>query len=240
MYRPTIDNDLIQDYTYRLFQQGHFIKVPVIFGDDTNEGTIFVPQNTSSLGEANTFLQAQFPNIRPKDFIKINDWYLRPNDTMTFPDSEPYWRPTSNAFGEMRYVCSGIATSSIYASAGVSSWNYHYDVRELTEEASGFGVPHTVELSAIWGPQYVPGPASYTTTNAAIVPVMQGYWPSFIKHLDPNPGRYRGSPEWKQWGIENDYHRIYIRTNQTRMEHVPAEQIERCEYLVKIGAGLDP
>ncbi|KAJ5293526.1 uncharacterized protein N7443_009479 [Penicillium atrosanguineum] len=81
----------------------------------------------------------------------------------------------------MRYVCSGIFMSSIYASSGVNSWNYHYDVGDPMEEASGFG--------------YVPGSASYTTINAAIVPVMQGYWTSFIKHLDPDPGRYLGSPE---------------------------------------------
>lgn len=32
MYGPTIDGDLIQDYTYKLFAEGKFIKVPTIFG----------------------------------------------------------------------------------------------------------------------------------------------------------------------------------------------------------------
>lgn len=32
MYGPTIDGDLIQDYTYKLFAGGKFIKIPTIFG----------------------------------------------------------------------------------------------------------------------------------------------------------------------------------------------------------------
>ncbi|KAJ5302436.1 alpha/beta-hydrolase [Penicillium atrosanguineum] len=56
MYRPVVDNDLVPDYIYRLFKQGHFIKVPVLFRDDTNEGTPFVPQNSSSVGEAKMWL----------------------------------------------------------------------------------------------------------------------------------------------------------------------------------------
>jgi carboxylesterase type B len=32
MYGPTIDGDFITDYTYRLFAEGRFVKVPTIFG----------------------------------------------------------------------------------------------------------------------------------------------------------------------------------------------------------------
>lgn len=35
--------------------------MPVIFGDDTNEGTIFVPENVSSIAEADGFIHAQYP-----------------------------------------------------------------------------------------------------------------------------------------------------------------------------------
>ena len=36
-YSPCIDGDYIRDYPYKLFEQGKFIKVPIIFG--------YVPQN---------------------------------------------------------------------------------------------------------------------------------------------------------------------------------------------------
>ncbi|PWY71463.1 triacylglycerol lipase [Aspergillus heteromorphus CBS 117.55] len=241
MYGPVLDGDLVLDYTYRLFHQGKFIKVPVIFGDDTNEGTIFVPKNTSSVSEADTFIQSQFPNISLVQLAKINNWYLTENQTRQFPHAKPYWRPAGNAYGEIRYICPGIDMSTVYSQAGVNSWNYHYDVQDPDAEASGDGVTHTVEANAIWGPQYVSGtpPSSYFTSNAPIVPVMQGYWTSFIKTFDPNPHRSLDSPEWKTWGVGNEsYHRIWIRTNQTAMETVPTDQQERCKYLTSIGTDL--
>ncbi|KAJ9272283.1 hypothetical protein DTO212C5_1468 [Paecilomyces variotii] len=241
MYGPTVDGDLVPDYTFALFEQGRFIKVPVIFGDDTNEGTMFVPKSTSSVKEADTFIQAQFPAIQPQQLSKINSLYLGPNSTRNFPQSSPYWRPASNAYGEIRYICPGIALSDIYAKFGVPSWNYHYAVLDPDSEKSGLGVSHTVEVNAIWGPQYVSTtpPKSYTTTNAPIVPVMQGYWTSFIRTYNPNTYRAAGSPRWETWseGL-SDYQRIFIRTGDTKMETVYKAQKERCQYLKSIALDL--
>ncbi|GAB1212872.1 hypothetical protein ATERTT37_002021 [Aspergillus terreus] len=217
LYGPTIDEDLVPDYTYRLFHEGKFIKVPVIFGDASDEGTVFVPKNSSSLGEADTFIQNQFPEIELRHFAKINKWYFTDDQLVPYPNAGHYWKATSNAYGEMRYICPGIDMSSIYAKAGVASWNFHYAVLDPQSEASGEGTTHTVERFAIWGPHYVPekAPESYFTSNAPIVPVMQGYWTSFIKSLDPNLYRYPGSPEWKTWGNGDGYSRLFIRTGET-------------------------
>lgn len=240
MYRPTIDGDLVKDYTYRLFQQGRFVKVPVIFGDDTNEGTIFVPKDVASVGQADTFLQNQFPDIQLHHLAQINSWYLEGNATETFPSAGPYWRSTSNAYGEIRYICPGVYLSSVYSETELKSWNYHYAVEDPAATASGIGVPHTVEVNAIWGPQYVSGdaPLSYYTTNAPIIPVMQGYWTSFIRSYDPNTHRHPGSPEWEMWGSSGGHRRIFIKTGQTRMESVPVGQRMRCDYLTGIGVTL--
>ncbi|KAL5365830.1 Alpha/Beta hydrolase protein [Aspergillus floccosus] len=240
LYGPTIDEDLVPDYTYRLFHQGKFIKVPVIFGDASDEGTVFVPKNTSSLGEADTFIQNQFPEIELHQFAKINKWYFTDDQLVPFPNAGHYWKATSNAYGEMRYICPGIDMSSIYEKAGVASWNFHYAVTDAQSEASGEGTTHTIERFAIWGPQYVPekAPESYFTSNAPIVPVMQGYWTSFIKSLDPNLYRYPGSPEWKTWGKGDEYRRLLIRTGETSMESVPEAQTGRCKYLISIGPEL--
>lgn len=241
LYSPTIDGDLVQDLTLTLFHQGKFIKVPVIFGDDTNEGTIFVPKDTSSVAEADTFLKNQFPAITKTQLHKINGFYLKRNQTVTFPKSEPYWRPASNAYGELRYICPGIDLSSTYAKAGIQSWNYHYAVQDPDAENDGTGVSHTVEVNALWGPDYVSAkaPPSYTSTNAGIIPIVQGYWTSFIRSLDPNKHRDLSSPEWKTWGKgEDTYRRIFIRTNQTQMEFVSQDQRDRCEYLIGIGEHL--
>lgn len=239
MYGPTIDEDLVPDYTYRLFNKGKFIKVPVIFGDDTNEGTMFVPKGVSSVAEADTFLQNQFPSMTKAHLAKINSMYLTPNQTKEFPGAKPYWRPASNAYGEIRYICPGIKMSSIYADAGVPSWNYHYAVQDPAKEKEGMGTSHTVEVHAIWGPGNTgqSAPASYTKSNAAIVPLMQAYWTSFIVFLDPNTKRHSSSPKWQTWDGDAN-RRIFIRTGDTKMETVPQQQRSRCKYLMSIGLDL--
>lgn len=241
LYGPTLDEDLVPDYTYKLFHEGKFIKVPVIFGDDTHEGTMFVPKSVSSVTEADTFIRNQFPYMTQTQMSKINDMYLTANQTEEFPGAKPYWRPASTAYGEIRYICPGIDTSSVFAAAGVKSWNYHYAVQDPAKEASGMGTDHTVEVNAIWGPANTGHnpPASYHTTNAAIIPVIQAYWTSFIRSLNPNTNRLSSSPEWQAWGTGGDaYRRIFIRTNNTKMEIVPQKQKTRCKYLTSIRVAL--
>ncbi|KZT28122.1 putative triacylglycerol lipase [Neolentinus lepideus HHB14362 ss-1] len=237
-YGPTIDGTFISDYTYRLFAEGKFIRVPSIFGDDTNEGTIFAYSTTDTLGESDAFLQSRFPYLTLQQLGKINSLYPKTNESFPLaPNAGKYWRQCANAFGEIRYICPGIYISGVLQNAGVpGSWNYHYNVEDPTEVAEGLGVPHTVELNAIWGPQYVSGrpPASYFTTNAHVVPIMQGYWTSFIRSFDPNTYRYPGSAEWETWG-EQGYQRLLIQSNGTTMETVPQDQQARCAYLSSIG-----
>lgn len=251
-YAPMVDGDLVPDYTYRMFEEGRFLEVPVIFGDVTDEGTTFVPANLTSIAEADTFLQAQFPALKPQHLSRIHDYYLRDiNSSQLYPNATRYWHPVSNAYGELRYKCPGIAMSKIYDKAGVPNWNYHYSVLDPADQASGKGVWHVVELNAIWGPENMwwsetisnPPPESYYTSNAPIIPVMQGYWTSFIRSFNPNTYRYPGSPKWETWsgggrGGEEGYQRLFIRTGETRMESVPENQRERCGYLTSIGVDL--
>jgi len=149
MYGPTIDGDLIVDYTYNLFAAGKFIHVPTIFGDDTNGGTIFAPKNTTNISQSDIFLHNQFPALTLADLLWINDNY--PETNVTYPNAGPYWRQCSNIYGEMRYMCPGLFCSSALTDrTSQPSWNYRYNVEDPTQVAEGLGVPHTVEVNAIW------------------------------------------------------------------------------------------
>ena len=99
-------------------------------------------------------------------------------------------------------------------------------------------MPHIAEVAAVWGPDNVgdDAPPSLNTTNAAIIPVVQGYWTSFIRTLDPNVFRASGSPEWTVFN--SSMHRILLQTNVTSMEIVPEDQSSRCEFLMGEAVGL--
>ena len=250
MWNPVLDNQMVQSYTRTAFNNGKFIKVPVIFGDDTNAGTIFTPRGTSSLAQSNTFLQDQFPHLTSEHLKRISQLY--PNDGPDFNNAGTWWRQVSNAYGDMRYMCPTLWASSTLARYGLKgNWNYRYNVEDPTQMQRGLGVPHTAELSAIWGPSNTNGatPASYRRgeQNEWIVPMIQGYWLSFIKTLNPNTLRAKGSPVWDEFllldeqddAANADWNRMLFDTsNTTGIEDVGTSVRTRCQYLNSIGLAL--
>lgn len=110
------------------------------------------------------------------------------------------------------------------------------------QEAEGLGTPHTVETNAIWGPENVNGaaPASYLPggINAGVVPIIQGYWTSFIRSYNPNTYRLPGTAEWQEWTADTKQRLLFV-TNGTSMESVPQDQRQRCAYLSSIGVALE-
>jgi len=245
MWNPTIDDDLIRDYTYRAFTQGKFIHVPSIFGDDTNGGTVFAPRHTNTTGDSSTFLHDQFPYLTLSQLRHINTLYpiTSPTNNLTFPNSGPYWRQLSNAYGDMRYLCPGLSISTSLSRHHVpKNWNYQYNVADPAQIAQGLGVPHTVEVNAIWGPENVNGgaPLSYypNGTNADVPAIMQGYWTSFVRAHDPNTYRLPGTPRWEKW-TERGMRRLWIEGDgATRMERTSQYYRERCAFFNGIGVSV--
>lgn len=241
MWGPVIDGDLITDLTYTAFKRGKFIKVPTIIGDDTNGGTQFTPKNTSSLAEGNVFLKNQFPFLTLEQLATLNDLYPNPNQTC--PNVGCYWRQVSNEYGEGRYMCPGLYITSLYTQNGVkASYAYRWNVEDPAQIASGLGVPHTIELSAIFGPNNTNGkaPDSYYPggINAESVPVIQGYWTSFIRTFDPNKYRYPGSASWLAWTDRNQQRLLFETGGVTEMEKIDAGLRERCDYWASIGVSI--
>lgn len=242
MYGPTIDEDLVPDYTYALFAQGRFANVPTIFGSDANDGTRFVPMATSTLADTNEFLRDQFPALTLSQLREIDELY--PDTGERFPNAGAYWRQGSNAYQDVRYTCPGLFLSQQMTERGLDSYLYRWNVQDPAQVSSGLGVPHSSEMAALFAPEYDQpqsgAPASYSTTNRFIIPVMQGYWTSFVRSLDPNQYRYEDTPVWEAWD-DSDPERIMLQTNATAMESVSGSgvgHLDRCEYLWSIGAAI--
>lgn len=242
MYGPTLDYDLIPDITYNMFAQGKFQKMPVIFGDDTNGGTVFVPRATANLSQSDQFLKNQFPYLTLSQLTQINAMYPV-SEQPQFNNTGYYYRQVAKAYGDMRYTCPGIYIGAQYQTYGVpQAWNYLWNVSDPTLAATGYGVTHTSEVHAIFGPESTNGgaPASYYSgqVNAAIVPVIQGYWSSFVRAYDPNTYRLPGSPMWRTQGSSLGAQRLAFRTNATAMELVDSAQVQRCNYFTSIGSSV--
>ncbi|MCJ1381989.1 hypothetical protein MMC17_005101 [Xylographa soralifera] len=229
-YNPVLDDNFVTDYPIRSFTSGKFVKVPTIFGDDTNEGTIFGDQSVKTAADSEAFLVDQFPALNPTELAQYSKMYAL-NDQSPLP----YWHHVSAAYGETRYICPGIVLSTIMAAHDVPTWNYRYDVLDPEAVAAGLNVQHGAEMPAIWWPGW-PAPASYSTTNRNIVPVMQGYWTSFIRDFDPNTHRAEETPEWEEWGSGQ---RMRLVAKGSVMEEVQEPQRQRCAYISGIEVEID-
>lgn len=230
-WNPVIDGDFIPEVTYAAMEKGRFVDVPVLMGDDTNGGTVFTPRDTATTPQVNTFLHDQFPFLTLGDLYDIDHMY--PPTDCSSPGCK--WRLLSDIYGDIRYMCSTLFMSQQYAKKG-KSWNYRWNVEDPRQVNEGLGVPHTVEVHAVFGPENTRGaPASYFKggENAHAVTVAQGYWTSFIRTLNPNKLRAKGSAEWEQ---ADGWKRIVVNTGgQTEMETVNSEQRRRCTFYKNIG-----
>ena len=230
-YTSIIDNDFITDHPSRLYAAGKFVHVPTIFGSNSDEGSIFTDQAVHSRSDSEAFLKKQYSFLTPTQLTKYNTMY-----GLDQQDSSPYWHRVSRAYGETRYICPSLYLSTdLIKYNNAETWTYRFDVLDPKAVAKGFGVPHGAELGAIWG---VGGPKSYSGENKAIIPIMQGYWTSFIKSYDPNTYRAAGTPKWEQW-VGGEQKRIRLDAKGTAMEKVEDAQKERCAYLSGIAGDLE-
>ncbi|KAL3461691.1 carboxylesterase family protein [Aspergillus heterothallicus] len=226
-FTPVIDGDVIRGRLYRLYGQGRFLRLPLIVGSDTNEGSIFAP-NASSPAEISLLFKSLYPDLNRRQLNLINTHYP---ERAPVPQHAAYFPSASAGLGDAVLTCPGIEMTGTVEryihSRKPKVWNYRYNVQDTTLIAAGGGVPHTIETEAIFGPDY----GSFTTPsiraiNAGIVPVVMNYYISFVRTLDSNTLRDEAAPLWKPWDGDE---RLKIQMNSTAMERLSRADRERCD-----------
>ncbi|KAF9880038.1 triacylglycerol lipase [Colletotrichum karsti] len=227
-WTPCIDGDLIQDYPYAMYDQGKFIKVPVLFGTGSNEGSVFAA-NVGTQEEFVNFMIDNYPKLTPNQTDTMLEKYpLLPE----LPNHNAWFPSTSQAYGETTFICPANNIMNAYAAENLtsSSWSYRFNVQDETNTASGLGVPHVFEAPAIFGIDACPTPDSFRTYNKPIVPLMMNYWISFIRALNPNAHKLENAPEWDTWGSAKNQSRFVFELDNNRMENVDDGQKDRCDF----------
>jgi carboxylesterase type B len=224
-WNPTLDYDFIKDFTYNELKAGHFVKVPTIFGDTTNEGSIFTPGNIQTMPGAQGFVSDQFPGIKWPNINKV--W------TIPKGNSDPGWRQfASDVYGHIRYNCPTLNVSSVYAAKSINpTWTYRWNVGSAS---------HVGELGPIWN----------NATSAAGV-FIQAYWASFVRSYDPNKhvadflvaaggeaAKEMVSPKWEVHGPGNGNRMEFNDGNVVQMQAVPQAEIDRCSVISSMGVAL--
>ena len=86
---------------------------------------------------------------------------------------------------------------------------------------------HTSELPNVFGPGNTPGTGDFDFDDISLTPILQSYYTSFVRELDPNSHPVNGSVFWPQF---KDNQRLLLQVNATQVETVPESQLDRCEF----------
>ncbi|KAH7376486.1 acetylcholinesterase [Plectosphaerella cucumerina] len=235
-WSPCVDDDFLTDYPYLMFEKGDFARVPVMFGTSTDEGSVFAPDAASS-DHFVEFMKNQFHHL---DSNETDDMLRHYPLKAPLPQHNAWFPSASQAYGEATFICPSNAVMDALVGPGTASpegkqrspapaWSYRFNVIDNDVADAGLGVPHVFDAAAVMGPGMIPTPSSYFTYNAPVVPLLSGYYHSFVRSLDPNPHRASGAPEWPAWASGET--RLVVETGgETRFEPVSDGQRDRCEF----------
>ncbi|CCU81415.1 unnamed protein product [Blumeria hordei] len=240
-YAPCVDGNIFPDHPAKLYLDGKFLRVPIMIGDDTDEGTSFA-DNAASPSEVATFMKNQFPKLSNTSLEDINVIYpLLP----PMPLHAAYFPSLARAYGEATFTCPGILISQAFynqayrSNSAPSIYNYRYNVQDNFLLSVGQGVPHVFELQALFN-TFDNATSSYATYNSPIVNVIRDFWINFVRWNNPNglniieSSNDSSTGPWAVWANHNDsnpkFRRLLIQTNATKMEDVPELQLLRCQF----------
>lgn len=239
-FNPNIDGDLYTDALVDLFEQGKYAKVPTIMGTCADEGTKWnAPETLDTPTDALQWVVDKDPSLSNSSKSIINNVYIKRSQP-TFPGKGRYWQHAAVAISEIGATCMTRNIQDYLARDGVPTYNYNYDVLDPSDEETGYGAWHTVNAYAWWGNNRTDGgaPPSYFTTNQPIIPLVRSYWNSFVRNLDPNTDRLRGAAEWKPFTGAQLRERLFIQTNNTKMERMSPAQSLRCDVVRPLSNNL--
>ncbi|KAL3496277.1 Alpha/Beta hydrolase protein [Aspergillus germanicus] len=101
---PVIDGDLIRSRRYTAFEDGRFIRVPLMVGGVTDEGSAFA-YNATSQDEVTQFTESLYPTLRSAHLKSINNAYPR---FPPVPRHAAYFPTASAILTDVSSTCPGL------------------------------------------------------------------------------------------------------------------------------------
>lgn len=195
-WSPTIDGVIIPDDPRALLAAGKAAKVPVLFGSNLDEGTLFV--NADHSINASGYAQYLAPFLGPAAQATVAEY--PPSDYPAAMGASDVWWAISKVMGDCTMTCPAREAARGFISTGTSSSVYVYYfthnwwiVKYLVDLFRPLGVCHAVELLATFDVQI----GAWGEGEAALMKQWVRYWTRFAAAGDPNGD---GDPAWPAFG----------------------------------------
>ena len=184
---PVVDNYVITDDQYKLYETGKYNDVNVIIGTNSDEGSMFLVGSNASADEYIQYVKSRFGPMAEK----ILEVY--PVDPVTGT-----YRPLANLFRETAFAWPSWTWARLQTMTGKSKVFVYYfdqsDAEPIFPNATiPIGASHASEIAYVF--RHVDQNTSVKPTDEqkALSEMMAKYWTNFAKYGDPNA---EGLPAW--------------------------------------------
>ena len=179
-FTPVIDNYTLYAHPETLRASGKIARVPMMTGNNANEGRIFVigDTNTTAYLETTFLLNAEqaagLESLYPIPSLYINNSYTQ----------------IAQIFTDFTFQCPAATAFNNTHKAGIPAFRYIYNASfPNLEPVPGLGVYHSAEIPIVFGTY---PPTGATAEQAALSKYMQTSWATFAKQPMMGPG-------WGTW-----------------------------------------
>ncbi|KAJ5519578.1 Carboxylesterase type B [Penicillium fimorum] len=213
-FSPVVDRDLIQDWGSIQLNKHAFVKVPIITGSNTDEGTAFGPTDINTTEQWYQYLTGGGFNFQTPASVAKCILKLYPDDPsqgipaylgdQRVPSNGYEWRRTSAFAGDFFMHANRRRQCEAWAETSTPAYCYRFNVRSADVPPLS-GVTHFEEVSFVfhniaglgyhYGKPFAGVPQSYIDLSS----MMTSMWASFIHDLDPNPGVVKGPVYWDSY-----------------------------------------
>lgn len=193
------------------------MKVPILYGTNTDEGTVISPQPIDTDEDFRAAVAQGGPDNETIAMIE----YLYPNVpdigiaagcSLTDGDKSTYgsqWKRGAAFFGDAVEHYPRRKVVSAYAQQNVTAYSYRFNIQPAGLP-DVIGVTHYQEVAWVWdnidGAGYATNPFNGTLIDRPayikIATLMSRMWASFVSDLDPNNHGLEGYPSWPRYDME--------------------------------------
>nr|GAT51108.1 predicted protein [Mycena chlorophos] len=220
-FAPYTDGVFIQQRPVEAFRSGAFVRVPVLFGSNTDEGAnwsagLADPDANTSNAHANqttvyNFLTGQFATLTMESFnTAVAKYYplAAYNNSFSLQGQQMY--------GEMRYICSALLITGAARNFGLPGYQYHWDNPTI-------GSDHGAELNAFFD-----GTEVFDSADQALVVAMRQWFTSFA--ISGRAPVAANAITWERATTSSGSPRILLHPGAIAMESITEALTERCNF----------
>ncbi|CAI7575320.1 unnamed protein product [Penicillium pancosmium] len=232
-FSPVVDGDFVREWGSIQLDKHEFVKVPIISGTNTDEGTAFGPRGINTTKQFYEYLtdgSLDFqtpPNVAKKILELYPD--IPSQGIPAFlgdkrvPSNGYQWRRTSAFSGDFVMHANRRRQCEAWTEASAPAYCYRFNVRSADVPILS-GATHFEEVSFVfhniaglgyhYGKPFAGVPQSYVDLSS----MMTSMWASFIHDLNPNSGIVNQSIHWGVYDNEKPLDLFLDANTTSRME----------------------